>query len=81
MSLRNHFIGSNGYGVYENLDVNNTLNVDGSIILNGVPINTGGGGSGGGSGSGSGSGGGSSYSGPKTVSCFNNGVHITCTGF
>ena len=38
MSLRNHMINSN-YGVYENLDINSTLNVDGTIIYQGQPLN------------------------------------------
>lgn len=38
MSIRNHMI-NGSYGVYENLDVNNILNVDGTIIYQGNPLN------------------------------------------
>lgn len=42
MSLRNHMISST-MGVYEDLDVNGTLNVDGEIILQGQVLNPSGG--------------------------------------
>jgi hypothetical protein len=45
MSLKNHFAG-NSYGVFENMDINNTLNVDGQIVLNGQTLNPSGGGGG-----------------------------------
>jgi hypothetical protein len=43
MSLRNRFAG-NSYGVFENMDINNTLNVDGQIIYQGQTLNPNGGG-------------------------------------
>lgn len=64
MSMKNHMISTRD-GVFENLDINDTLNVDGQIILNGQVLNPSGGGSGGGT---------------TVVSCNDNSLVVTQTG-